>query len=436
MPWLGRSIESLEQLDAVLIMGGNLRFEQPILAHRLRKAVVNKSARVSSINALSNQAHFDLHEDLVGSNEQQLADLVAIAKSCEVLTGQALPAKIQKLAEKAKASGQHKAIAQSLNDGEQSAIVVGIQALSSPYLSAIRSVCEYLAAASTSTLGYLSVSSNSAGACLAGAQPHRGVAGVAVESAGQNVVDMLSSSHSVLVTFGTNIDLDINSDQSAEAVGSKNHFVIAIDSFENSLNQNQADLVLPLAAFGETSGTFVNVEGLWQSFKGCVKASGEARQGWKILSALGQLLLPGEFNYSSSAQVKDLVKDQCREVGLNNLAGFKGSLKALPSSAKTLQANHIAPLYASDDLSRHAAPLQKTPIARKQAVAAINRAQASKLKLTDAEMVQVRIGDSAVVLPLSFDDSVANGCVCLPSGIDAVAGLSRATSNVELERVS
>ncbi len=53
-------------------------------------------------------------------------------------------------------------------------------------------------------------------------------------------------------------------------------------------------MLLPAGTFAETSGTYVNLEGRWQSFGGAARPVGAARPAWKILRVLGNLLdLPG-----------------------------------------------------------------------------------------------------------------------------------------------
>jgi NADH-quinone oxidoreductase subunit G len=142
MPWLGRSLASVETLDAALIVAGNLRLEQPILAHRLRKAAINNSASVSSIGHQSGQYNFDLEADLAGSAEQLLTHLAAVAKAATDVSGKPLSDRLSTIVDKVKVSAEHRAIADKLNSGENSALIVGVQALSNPSLSLIQELCE------------------------------------------------------------------------------------------------------------------------------------------------------------------------------------------------------------------------------------------------------------------------------------------------------
>jgi len=433
MPWLGRSLESLETLDAALIVAGNLRYEQPLLSLRLRKAVLNNNATVSSIGHVSDQYNFNLQHELVGSATQLIGDLAAVAVALAECTNQALPDHLAKILAGCEPSTRHRAIARSLADADNAAVIVGIQALSNPQLALLQEICEAITGASGATLGYLSVSANSAGACLAGATPHRTAAGVAVDNPGEHAGDILSAKHKLLLSFAVNPLLDTNS---VNSLSDSNQSVIAISCFDNEFAQQQADLVLPLAAVLETSGSFVNVEGLWQSFNGCVPARGESRQGWKILCALGQVLKPGEFEYADSVAVRSELKALCSDVALSNLCGIQSVAKDLPENASSMQKIGITPIYAGDDMARLSAPLQATPLMKMQSAVIMNHQQAHDSKLLDCDQVQVKQGKGTAVLPLRIDEGIPAGCVYVPSGIDAVKHLADAFGKVSLEKVS
>ena len=436
MPWLGISLESVESLDACLIVAGSLRQEQPMLSHRIRKSVINNGAKLSSIGHLAGQYNFELFEELNGSAEQLLNDLAGVVVALTEKTSVDLSKRLRGLVDGFNLQEEHKAIANSLLNGKKSAVIVGIQALASPYLSLIQELCEAISVHSDSSLGNLSPSANTAGACLAGSLPHRLPGGVVVNGEWQHTRQIIDSKHRVLLSFGINPVLDINHGSLAPQLAANNDFVIAINSFNNQFINDQADLVLPLAVFGETSGTFVNVEGLWQSFKGSVKALGESRQGWKILTALGQVLLPGDFEYADSLAVKNEAKELCRDVSLNNLCGVQSTETRLPVQSRSIQKISIAPIYASDELTRLSVPLQATPIMQQQCAVSMNRAQAEKLELVDADQVHIKQGQGTAILPLIISDDIPTGCICMPTGIDAVKDLADAYGAIELERVS
>ena len=436
MPWLGRSLASLETLDAALIVAGNLRYQQPLLSHRLRKAANNKTA-VSAIGHTAGQYNFALQNELAGSAAQIIHDLAGVALSLAEISGKALTPHLAKILQGCEINDSHRAIARSLAEGANCAVIVGSEALANPQLSLLQEICEAITQSAEATLGYLSESANSAGACLAGALPHRGPAGVASDLAGdlagEHVGAIISSPHKLLLTFALNPLLDMHV---ANPLSDSNESIIAISSFDNDFIQQQADLVLPLAAVLESSGSFVNVEGLWQSFKGCVKSRGESRQGWKILAALGQVMHPQEFNYGDSLAVRNELKTLCSDVALSNLCGIKSNAKKLPVASGQVEKIGFTPIYASDDMTRLSAALQATPLMQMQASVSMNRQMAVSNKLLDSVQVQIKQGKGTAVLPLRLDETVPDGCVYIPGGIDAVRHLTDAYGKISLEKVS
>ncbi len=433
MPWLGRSLASLESLDAALIVGGNLRFEQPLLSHRLRKAALHNDAAISSITHFGGRCNFPLHAELSGSAEQLVLDLAAVAVAAGEASGRGLEGHLAALLRQCEVGESHMAIARSLVDGKQAALIVGVQVLASPHLGLIQQLCEAISERVEATLGYLSLGANSAGACLAGATPHRGPAGVALDVAGENAATILASAHPVLLTLGVNPPLDANT---VAQLSDNNESVIAISAYDSDFLQQQADLVLPMASVAETDGSYVNVEGLWQSFRTAIEPRDDSRSGWEILCALGRRLRPGEFDYADSIAIRDELKQLCGEVRLSNLRGVESPADTLPRPDDSLQKIGITPLYAFDDMTRLSPPLQATPLMRLQTAAAVNRATAESAKLLDCEQVQIRQGNGTAVLPLIIDEGVPGGCVCVPTGIDAVRHLGEAFGKVKLEKVS
>ena len=434
MPWLGRSLASLETLDAALIVAGNLRYQQPLLSHRLRKAVLNNDTAVSAIGHTAGQYNFALQHELAGSASRVVTDLAAVALSLAEISGKPLTPHLAKIVQGCEITDSHRAIARSLAEGSNCAVIVGSEAQANPQLALLQEICEAITQCADATLGYLSDSANSAGACLAGALPHRGPAGVTgSDTAGEHTGAILSSPHKLLITFAINPLLDM---PAVSRLADNNESIIAISSFDNEFVQQQADLVLPLAAVLESSGSFVNVEGLWQSFKGCVESRGESRPGWKILAALGQVLHSGQFEYSDSLAVRNELKTLCSDVALTNLCGIKSNSKKLPAASGPVEKVGFTPIYASDDMTRLSAALQATPLMHMQASVSMNRKMASSSKLLDSVQVQIKQGKGTAVLPLRLDETVPDGCVYIPSGIDAVRHLADAFGKISLEKVS
>ncbi len=98
-------------------------------------------------------------------------------------------------------------------------------------------------------------------------------------------------------------ELDCANPQQAMAALKGADLVVALTPFKTRA-LDYAHVILPVAPFTETSGTFINTEGRVQSFNAVVKPLGETRPAWKVLRVLGNLLgLPG-FEQDSSEAVR------------------------------------------------------------------------------------------------------------------------------------
>jgi NADH-quinone oxidoreductase subunit G len=195
-----------------------------------------------------------------------------------------------------------------------------------------------------------------------------------------------------------------------------------------------ASVLLPAAAFTETSGTTVNAEGVMQSFKGANNAAGEARPGWKILRVLGNLLKLDGFDYVSSDQVRDELRSRCEDIELDNTVSEAPTVK-LPKVGSALMRAADVPIYAVDALVRRAPSLQKTHDAVTLA-ASMNPADAKRLD-PEEEITSVRVtqGDASAVMKCIIDDSVPEGSVWIPMAVKGSELLGDPFGEVMVEKV-
>lgn len=412
MPWLGRSIESVDSLDACLLIASNVRKEQPILGHRVRNAVIHNAAKVSFVNHISADVNYDALENIASGNTEKLVhELAAIVVATAALTSKALSAHLTALVDKTKAKDEHNNIAQSLLDGAASAVLMGQQALNSSFAALIKEMAEFIAAATHSTLGVIPAGANASGAALSGCVPFAQAAGKKLAKNGLNKNEILALQDSVLLLLGVDPKRDIAPSSLSNAA-----FTLAISSYFDAHAYADVDVVLPKAAFTETSGTFINIEGRWQSFSGVVKAQGDSRPGWQIVNSLMRLLLAtGEFDIDSPIQARDELKTLCQSVELNNLTATVYAQSKLPSKPRSLQAVYEESLYTCDEQVRYSQPLLNTDDYAKQSSVAMNSKQAAKDKLADAQSVKVTMAEQNTVLPFRIDERVPSGCVLLPA---------------------
>jgi NADH-quinone oxidoreductase subunit G len=159
-------------------------------------------------------------------------------------------------------------------------------------------------------------------------------------------------------------DADIHATIDAVAKLASQKYVVALTPFVSDGLLECADLLLPTGTFAETSGTYVNIEGTWQTFSGVASPVGEARPTWKVLRVLGNLIEAPGFEYVTSEDVREEFAEQLGEVSTSN--AYEGNGKVAKPNGEDSPAEEIdVPLYSSDGLVRRALALQLTDEARR-----------------------------------------------------------------------
>ncbi len=354
-PWLGCSIADLDNRDAVLVAGSNIRKEAPIVAHRLRKAAVG-GAKLCFANSQVYDYFFEIAEYLAdkGLVEQLSGVAVAAAKGNKLL-----PA-VKALCKGVRASDQQKRVAAILTESENGLVLLGNIAGRHQAFSAVRALAASIAASTGTALGFLSEGANSAGACLAGALPHRLTGGKARKESGLDAREILDAELDAVILFGLEPDHDLTATEDVVEKLKGQSFVVAFSPYTSAAIDKAADLQIPIGTFAETAGTFVNCEGRWQSFTGVAKPVGQARPGWKVLRVLGNLLGIDDFDYLSATDVRDELQGQLGEITPDNAYKRKAGLDK--PNGQDAPANDIdIPIYEVDAVVRRATALQTTP---------------------------------------------------------------------------
>jgi NADH-quinone oxidoreductase subunit G len=351
VPWLGCNIADIEDADAILLAGSNVRQEAPIIGHRVRKAALG-GAKVCFADDQVHEYHFDVAA--YAANAGLVETLAGIAKA----TGQPLPTSIKDICAGVESNSEHKRIASILAESDNGIVLLGLAADRHNASAAVRALAACIAEMTGSSFGTLSEGSNSAGAHLAGILPHREQGGRTRTTPGYNAREMLDASLDTMILFGAEPDEDFAADAVEQL--SKQKFVAAMTPYHSDALAQVADLMLPVGTFAETSGTYVNCEGRWQSFAGVANPVGEARPGWKVLRVLGNLLELDNCDYTSSDELRDELQLQLNETQPDN--SYRGQ-KALakPNGADTPGSQQDIAMYQVDALVRRAAALQLTP---------------------------------------------------------------------------
>lgn len=362
-PSLGCSIAELEQQEAILVAGSNVRAEAPIIAHRIRKAAL-AGAKVSFVNSVEYEYFFDVANYLSGSGIVESLIGIAVAAAGR----KALPDTVADICAGVDASPAQESIVANLKEADNALVLLGNIASRHASYSVVRALAACIAELTGARLGGLSEGPNSAGAHLAGVLPNRTQGGENRESTGLDVAAMLAASMDAVVLVNLEPDCDIRVSDDAVAQLARQKFVVALTPFVTDGLLECADLLLPTGTFAETSGTYVNIEGNWQSFSGVATPVGEARPTWKVLRVIGNLIEAPGFDYVKSDDVRDEFAAQLGDVSTSN--AYEGTAKLAKPNGEDAPADEIdVPIYSVDGLVRRATALQLTDEARRAAVA-------------------------------------------------------------------
>lgn len=352
--WLGTSIASLSTLHRVLIVGSNLRKDHPLFAQRIRQAA-RKGCVVNAINSVVELAATDawampIANAAVADSGAWVQFLADVASAIATEKGVTAPVA-------GHATDTGKAIAKSLLGGERKAILLGNAAAHHANASSLLALANWIGVQTGASVGYLTEAANTVGAQLAGAMPL---------GKGLNAGQMLGGQLKAVVLLNTEPEFD--SAPGAKAIAALNaaQMVVTLSPFK--ANMSFSDVLLPIAPFTETPGTFVNAEGRVQSFHAVVKPLGDARPAWKVLRVLANLLgLPG-FDFESSQQVLKQVSGM--EAVADRLSNVSDAVIALTNSNQAIPS--VANIYQLDSLVRRATSLQLTADARGVPVAQVS----------------------------------------------------------------
>lgn len=373
--WLGQSISELAQNDAVLVVGANLRKEQPLLTARLRRATkdhLKLSVLASSQEALHMPvwAQDALHPNLWANRLQALA-----------------------------ADSQDR-ITVSLKEAEKAAIILGAEVQNHPDYAAIYAAAQTLADATGAVLGVLPQAANTVGAAVLNV------------NSGDSVQAMIREPKQAVLLLNVEPEIDVANGAQAVAALKQAKSVMAFTPFVSDTLLDVCDVLLPIAPFTETAGSLVNMEGRLQSFHGVVQGFGDSRPLWKVLRVLGNLFKAEGFEYHSSSEILQDALDQDTVLSkLNNRSTFAG--EAVQTAADRLIRVGGVGIYHTDAIVRRSAPLQATSHAAVPA-ARVNPQTLAALGLSDGQNVVASQGAVSVNVMIEADANLPENVVYLP----------------------
>ncbi|MDO4997167.1 MAG: NADH-quinone oxidoreductase subunit NuoG [Neisseria sp.] len=391
--WLGQSIEDLAKNEAVLIVGANLRQEQPLLTARLRRAAKN-GMQISLLASQKEELHMPLQtHEVAHPNEwaNYLNNLLS----------------------------QENATADGIKNAEKAAIILGAEAQNHPEYAAIYTAAQQLAQATGATLGVLPQGANSVGADVLGV------------NTGENASEMLAANKKLVMLLNVEPEMDLVGGAKAIESLKQAQSVMAFTAFESEALREVCDVLLPISPFSETSGSFINMEGRVQSFHGVVKGLGESRPLWKVLRVLGNVFGVQGFDYTASEEVlKEALAAGDVASKLNNAANVNAT--ALQTAANLVRVGGVG-MYHGDAIVRRATSLQQTSHAQVPA-ARVNPQTLAALGLADKTEAIAKQGNASVKVRLLADNTLPQNVVHLPLHSDNAA-LGDLMNTIELAGV-
>ncbi len=427
--WLGMPVTYMSRLDRMLVVGSNLRKDHPLMAHRIRESV-RWYGQLNLINAADDEFLGKVHAKRIVAPSQLATTLAGVCRAVSELKNLPVP----DMAAHGVVDDTARLMAESLASGESRAVFLGNMAQHHPSYSQIHALAQEVARLVGASFGVLGEAANSVGAVAVGAIPGRGPLGQPAIK-GLNAQQMLAHPLRAYLMLGVEAELDTHDPVSALNSINAAEFVVVMSPYKGK-SLDYADVLLPIAPWTETSGTFVNTEGRVQSFSAVVKPLAETRPAWKVLRVLGNLLGLAGFDHNDS---QDVLRDALGDTPNGSVQAFLNneisSVRVVPSQVTdALERVAEVPIYQTDAVVRRSPSLQRTldaalPVAR------MHSRLIARLGLQENSRVSVRQTASALTLKVQRDDLLPDNCVRIPSGHSLTASLGPMFGPITAEAV-
>jgi NADH-quinone oxidoreductase subunit G len=377
-------VSALAKVTSALIVGSDLRYEVPLLNHRLREAV-KKGAKVYAVNPAHFRFNYPLAGEAVAAPQALVGELLKLAKVA-VDNGSAAPQALAAAFDGVQTSDAHRAAFERLKDGN-AVVLFGAVAATHPEASWLRAIARFIALASGAAFNEIPVGANAIGLSSVGVLPSAG---------GLDARAMLAQPRKGYVLYGVELPHDVADPQLAHTALQQANTVVAFSAYANDTLRELADVILPIALAPENDATLVNVDGIAQVIGAGAKAPGDARPGWKVLRALGGQMNVAGFEFDDLGELRANLGERPAQV--------RGEL-AKRGEAVELSRLSTLPIYRADAVLRRAGALNAHPLNR-PAAAYVSEEDASRLGLAG----KVSVGNG-IVLPLVVDKAVPTGAV-------------------------
>jgi len=393
--WLGCKIDEIESHDAILVVGSNLKHDQPLLAHRFRR-YANKRNNFSIITSYDDFYSTRCLEKVIVNPSAYINYLLMILKQVQLSTKYKINSEVIKnLLKAAKPSNEAKRIAKSLLSNKSKAIFLGHQILHFDDGDNIKLVAMHIAQAVGATFGLIPGYANSVG-----------LNELNLNTDNISADKILSQSKEAFIMMNFDPLYDYHSPKKINSALKKAKFNLAISPYISD-SFKEFDVVLPMTPFTETSGTFINMEKTIQSFSAVTPPVGQSRPGWKILRVLANFLQLEGFSYDSSEEVKTdamIEMDKKNEFSLND---FKPS-----NIERGLEVLNVVRANDSDMIVRRATSLHQNKN-KDQSCCLINPTTMLEEGLIEGQKIKISSSEAEILINVKADDNVCLNAVVI-----------------------
>ena len=393
--WLGCKIDEIESHDAILVVGSNLKHDQPLLAHRFRR-YANKRNNFSIITSYDDFYSTRCLEKVIVNPSAYINYLLMILKQVQLSTKYKINSEVIKnLLKTIKSSNEAKRIAKSLLSNKSKAIFLGHQILHLDDGDNIKLVAMHIAQAVGATFGLIPGYANSVG-----------LNELNLNTDNISADKILSQSKEAYIMMNFDPLYDYHSPKKINSALKKAKFNLAISPYISD-SFKEFDVVLPMTPFTETSGTFINMEKTIQSFSAVTPPVGQSRPGWKILRVLANFLQLEGFSYDSSEEVKTdamIEMDKKNEFSLND---FKPS-----NIERGLEVLNVVRANDSDMIVRRAASLHQNKN-KDQSCCLINPTTMLEEGLIEGQKIKISSSEAEILINVKADDNVCLNAVVI-----------------------
>ena len=393
--WLGCKIDEIESHDAILVVGSNLKHDQPLLAHRFRR-YANKKNNFSIITSYDDFYSTRCLEKVIVNPSAYINYLLMILKQVQLSTKYKINSEvIRNLLKAVKPSTEAKRIAKSLLSNKSRAIFLGNQILHLDDGDNIKLVAMHIAQAVGATFGLIPGYANSVG-----------LNELNLNTDNISADKILSQSKEAYIMMNFDPLYDYHSPKKINSALKKAKFNLAISPYISD-SFKEFDVVLPMTPFTETSGTFINMEKTIQSFSAVTPPVGQSRPGWKILRVLANFLQLEGFSYDSSEEVKTDAMIEMDKKNEFSLKDFKPS-----NIERGLEVLNVVRANDSDMIVRRAASLHQNKN-KDQSCCLINPTTMLEEGLIDGQKIKISSSEAEILINAKADDNVCLNAVVI-----------------------